>query len=646
MILRALAIPVAACAIAAQTPTFRTTIDTVHVDVSVLDRDRRPVRGLKPADFTIFEDGAPQEISVFQAVDVPESTTTLAAWTREVASDVLRNDTGLDQRLFLIVMDDATLQSDLHAIGNAKRIAQRFIDRLGPSDVAAVVFTRDNRHAQDYTSDRARLRTAVDHVSAGFRDMGAFDVERQQPLPGQDDYFFEGSVRVLQDAVRYLTTMPDRRKVMVYVGQGLPFDTASLAAPAAGLPQFGGASSVMRAGMMSRVKELLERLFRDAGRANVNVYALDVCGLRAPTLSTGRAPTPTCVPGPEVDYLKTVANATGGRAITDTNDFEPGLQAVFDENASYYLLGYRPADGGRDGKLHRIEVRVNRRGVQVRTRSGYEAESPKDDRKRVAMAAAPLDAAIAGALPKRDLPLQMSAVAFDLPGRRESAVAVTIGIQQPIRAAGTTERVDLQVRAFDVNGKAFASRRLQADVKIRADASGLAEYEVLTRIDLPPGRYQLRGAASVRSLGTSGSVYYDVDVPDVDKPPVSLSGLVLDASPRPIISPRDALRGVLDVVPTNRRTFAGGDRAAAFLRVYQGGKRPLRAVPLRVRLTDQHGAVIVDRPEELAAARFSSARSADVRIDLPVGRMAAGDYLLSIDADSGAAVRQARVRVN
>jgi VWFA-related protein len=161
MILRALAIPVAACALTAQTPTFRTTIDTVHIDVSVLDRDRRPVRGLKPADFTIVEDGQPQEMSVFQAVDVPESTTTLAAWTREIAPDVLRNDTGLDQRLFLIVMDDATLQSDLHAIGNAKRIAQRFIDRLGPSDVAAVVFTRDNRHAQEYTSDRGGRRRAV-----------------------------------------------------------------------------------------------------------------------------------------------------------------------------------------------------------------------------------------------------------------------------------------------------------------------------------------------------------------------------------------------------------------------------------------------------------------------------------------------------
>lgn len=648
MTVKALAVLAAASILAAQQPppTFRSEIKTVHVDVSVLDRGRRPVRGLNAGDFTILEDGRPQEIAVFQAVEIPEVRSTSAAWTREVASDVVSNDAPPERRLFLIVMDDMTLQENGRAKENAKRIASRVVDQLGPADVAAVVFTRDNRHAQDYTADRARLRAAVDHVTAGFRDMGAFDPMTGRVLPGQDDYFYENSVRVLQDAVKYLSLMPDRRKVMVYVGQGLPFDPDLLAPAPVGMPAGGGASPIQRQLVMTAIRNALTNAFRDAGRANVNVYTLDVCGLRVPAPQVGSRVPPTCEPGLEIDYLKTVANATGGRAITDTDDFEPGVRSVFAENASYYLLGFRPAAAQVDGKYHRIEVRVNRPDVHVRTRSGYQEDTPKDARQRAAADAAPLDAAIAGAVPKTDLPMLMSAVAFDVPGQRSSAVAVTIALRQPVRKAGAIERVELLLSAFDVNGKAFGRTRLNADVKIRDGASGQAEYEVLTRIDLPPGRYQLRGAARMPSLGVSGSLYRDVDVPDVEKPAVTVSGLVFDASPRPIISPRDALNGVLAIVPTNRRAFDRADHVAAFVRVYQGGKRPLRTIPLRVRIVDRDGATVMDRSDTLSAQRFERSRSTDVQFDVPVGSLRAGDYLLTIDADGGAAVREGRFRVN
>ena len=45
---------------AGQAPTFRERADVVQLDVSVLDRQGQPARGLTRGDFTILEDGVPQ----------------------------------------------------------------------------------------------------------------------------------------------------------------------------------------------------------------------------------------------------------------------------------------------------------------------------------------------------------------------------------------------------------------------------------------------------------------------------------------------------------------------------------------------------------------------------------------------------------
>ena len=616
-----------------QVPQFRSRVDLVHLDVSVLDANRRPVKGLGPADFSVYENDRPQAIAVFSAVDIPDPEPPKATWMRDVPHDVRSNADVRERRLFLIIIDDAAIQANVFGLKSTKEIAKRVIDGFGPSDLAAVVFTRDNRNSQDFTSDRVRLLAAVDKFTVGFRGMG-----------GMDDLYLGYSVNVVQSAVKVLTSLPDRRKAIIYVGQGVPVDLeAAIGFNSPGLPEGGGASAISNAGFMSRMVQQMSDAFRDANRANVNVYTLDVCGLRAQGDPTG------CAPGLEVEYLNTVAAATGGRAVVNTNDFAPGVAAIFAENASYYLLGYHSTDPRTDGKLRRLDVRVNRPGMSVRTRSGYVADRPNEAKKKAELEASPLGAALAGVLPKADLPMQLSAVPFAIPGKKEAAVAVMLGVKQPIRETGarTIEKVDLVVSAFNVEGKAFGSTRLRADVTIRADAKGLAEYEVLSRIDLKPGRYQLRAAANVGSLSTSGSLYFDVDVPDFNDAPVSLSGLVLTATPSPIVAPRDALKAIIPVVPTTRRTFSSGDQASAFVRVYQGGKGSLVTVPLRVQIRNEDDLLVMDRREGAVASAFGANRTADINVLLPLGRLATGSYLLTIETTLGktTARRQARFTV-
>lgn len=611
------------------TPVFRSGVDLVHLDISVLDRQRRPVRGLGPADFTILEDGISQKIAAFSAVEVPKSAEPPSSWMKEVPKDVRTNQDIGERRLFVIIVDDAQLQADPASLKTLRETARRVVDDLGPSDLASVIFTLDNRNAQDFTSDRARLRAALDKAAIGARDMTG----------GMNQMFARMSVDVIQHAVEALGALPDRRKVIIYIGQGVPVSLEDAATPMwAGIDAPVGA---VDAGSQQRhLMYLMDQSFKKAAKANVNIYTLDVCGLRVPTART-------CLPGLEVDYLQQLAAATGGKSATNNSDLGPAVDNIFAENASFYILGYHSTSPRLDGKFRRLTVAVNNPEYTVRTRNGYDAEKEKDAAKRTKFDADhPLGAALSGLLPKSDVPLDMMAAPFAIAGKKEAAIAVMVGVRQPIRETGvrTTERVGFQVNAFNVDGKAFGAKRMDVMVTLRPEASGMGEYELLSRLDLKPGRYQLRVALNVSSLTTSGSLYYDVDVPDFQKAPVSFSGMVLAARPSPPVTPKDGLPGVLPVTPTTRRSFSASDRVVAFTRVYQGGKDALAAVPLRIQLRNQDDFLIMNRQESLPAETFSKERSADVNIAVPLERLAPGAYLLTLESTLGKTTVKREVR--
>lgn len=68
--------------------TFMTRVDVVQFDVTVLDKDHRPIRGLTASDFTVLENGAPQPIVAVVPVELPGPTLHSAPWMREIDSDV------------------------------------------------------------------------------------------------------------------------------------------------------------------------------------------------------------------------------------------------------------------------------------------------------------------------------------------------------------------------------------------------------------------------------------------------------------------------------------------------------------------------------------------------------------------------------
>ena len=69
--------------------------------------------------------------------------------------------------------------------------------------------------------------------------------------------------------------------------------------------------------------------------------------------------------------LYALANGTGGFPIFNTNDFAGGLDKIAHELDEYYVLGYAPAELTHDGSYHRIQVKVESKGLEVRARNGY-----------------------------------------------------------------------------------------------------------------------------------------------------------------------------------------------------------------------------------------------------------------------------------
>jgi VWFA-related protein len=626
-----------------QAPQFRTGVDVIRLDVTVLDANRRPIRGLTQADFTLLEDGQPQRIVALDEIVVPETQRTMAAWTREVAPDVRTNSIPTEGRLIVLVLDDAMMPPDPAMVAATKRVATRVVEALGPDDLAAVVFTLNNRHSHDFTADRARLLRAIDTFNAGFGYTPAMPPDGSRAAVFEDDSLYQQySIQTLRRAAESLRDIPMRKKTLVYVSVGVPIDPLAASTPAEikalTAEEIGSFVPVHASLIHSDLTSDTRDAFGQAATANVNIYALNPAGpggmegyLQTRRMDMLRARHQARL---HTEFLRTVAEASGGRAIVDTNEFDAAIDEIFQETSAYYLLGYQTPNPEPDGRMRRVEVKVNRPGATVLARRGYTIPRPPRPRRADQPEPSPLATAMAGFLPKGDVPMQAMAVPFALPRGRDVAVAIVARLEHPPVETRTVQTVELAATAFDADGRSKGSRRLDARVVLLPTDGRDAEYEVLSRIDLRPGRYNLRIASHNKALGASGSVYYDIDVPDFSRQGLSLSGVVVGATPGLPSAPRDVLADLLPVVPTTMREFEEDDEAVAYLRIYQRG-RSLGPVAMAVRVTDTSGA-IVHRAEQVVGTEAFRDGVAEFRTALPLAVLAPGQHLLTIEATAGA----------
>lgn len=128
------------------------------------------------------------------------------------------------------------------------------------------------------------------------------------------------------------------------------------------------------------VAKELDELVAHANAQRVTLYTLQASGAERPEASEAGAGTgDRLTQFQSIDIaartsaqssLYALASGTGGQAILNANDFGRDLFKMREDFSTFYSLGFTPTHGG-DGREHRLEVRVKRRGTQLRYRESY-----------------------------------------------------------------------------------------------------------------------------------------------------------------------------------------------------------------------------------------------------------------------------------
>jgi VWFA-related protein len=593
---------------AQDTPTFRSSAEAVQITAIVTDTAGNPVSGLTEDDFEIIENNVPQAITTFSAVDIPIERTAPA--TRD--TDVLTNE-GPPGRLYLIALDEVANDNALRT----RHFLRDFIEQyFGPNDRAAVVLVGRglSTSGQEFTSNPLLLLDAIDKFSGGFPD----EALNQR-----------NKMATLRDLTEFMAKVPGTaRKAMIFVSEGVGADALDL------VDYHGGVLSIANEDFQAAVSA--------ATRGNVAIYPLDPRGL-SPDVS-----------GPGIGSdLRSLAQVTGGFALTNSNSFKETFERLVRENSTYYILGFNSSYEKRNARYVRLQVRVKRPDLIVNTLDGYVAPHGKEkapNTKPSTLLSAVSDA-VKNPIATSGVPLRMFAAPFKSDGKtpdgknsdpKNATIAIALELD-PSKLGLVQENgvykgeLEIVFAVTDAKNKRWplmrhrAALALKPDTYERARRSGL---RVLARLALPEGRYQIRASAGASTL--AGSIVYDLKVPKFDDD-FSMSGVTVTsnhARDAVTVSPYARLGVALPGPPMTTRSFSQDDSLTLYVEAYEHRQKP-HSVEFTVQLLKESGDVVATVNTTRTAKELSKNGSMyQFSPGVALDELAPGRYHLHVEARS------------
>jgi VWFA-related protein len=644
---------------------FRTSSQLVVEAVTVSGRDGKPIEGLSARDFTVLEDGVPQEVRFFeyQKLDAPAPpaaepaappTTAAPGQIAPESPGVLRYS---NRRLLVLYFDMSAMPppDQLRALAAARRFLNTRLE--GADRVAIMEFSEGFvKVDQDFTDDRGLLLTAINKLSAAAQgieqdpdDDSAADTGAAFGQDASEFNIFttDRQIGALQTAVTMLGRLAEK-KSLIYFASGLRLN-----------------------GYDNQAQ--LRATLNAAIRANVAFFPVDARGLTAQApmgdaahgspggsamYTGGAALAMTNNFQRSQDTLYALAADTGGKALFDSNDLASGIAAAQQALSSYYLIGYYTTNAALDGKFRKISISVKEfPSAKLDYRRGYFGgkefgKFTAADKERQ------LEEALMQEDPITDLTIAMEVNWFQL-NRAEYYVPVVLkipGNELVLARRGGAERtvIDFIGEIKDNFGSTVQNIRDKVTIELSgATAAELARRHIQydTGYTLLPGAYSLKVLARDNETGRIGTWLSRFTVPNLNRETarVPISSVVLSSQRIPL---REALYTAgkdkdqaanplvhdgQKLVPSVTRVFSRARELYVYLQAYEPGAEAPRPLVAYVTFYRGRSKAFETPPMAVSESLDNRLKTVPLKFSIALSRLNPGRYTCQVTVlDPGA----------
>jgi VWFA-related protein len=655
--------------------TFTANANLVIVDVTVKDKSGKAIDNLTQNDFTVFEDGKPQKISVFEiqklAMDpappeppptlddvnaIPEPPKTII--TTETPGKVQYHD----KRLMVMFFDFSSMGIPEQL--RAQEAALKFIDtEMSTADLVAIMlYSTVLQVKTDFTADRTQLKDIINSLPIGeaseladMADTADDDSEDTGAAFVADEtefniYNTDRKLAAIEDATKKLSALPEKKALIYFAG------------------------GVARTGVDNQAQ--LEASINAAVKANVAIYPIDARGLMADPPGGGASKAASRGSGiysgsvyntqrasinNSQETLATLASDTGGKAFFDSNELSLGIVEAQQEYRSYYILGYYSTNLAADGKYRKITVKLNDNlSAKLEFRQGYYADKvwgkfngqDKEQKLQEAMNAGD---------PVTDIPLAVEVDYFRI---TPTAYFVPVSIKVPGSVIDLAQKRGGGETEFDFLGQILDDRKVAVGtvrdyIKVKLEAGDAAKlsrrnFHYDAGFTLAPGKYRMKFLVRENLSGKMGTFDMRFVVPDLaaDSAVLKTSSVIWSNQREPLKAAVGAAEkekgarklarsnplvvGEEKVVPSVTKVFRRNQNMYISFDVYDAAPDPAnlraRRVAVSMSLFNEKGAKAFEagplRATELAATRPNAV---PVQLQVPLKGLAPGRYTCQLN---------------
>lgn len=333
---------------AAAAPSDPAQANSVTIDINVADNLGHAVRGLTQENFTVLDNGQPAKVTGFRAVDTSKEP---------------------DAAHVLLVVD--MINNNLDSVARERVEMTDFLKqdngRLSHPMSLAVMTETGLKKTQGYSEDGNVLATALAQVKSELRPVGA----------GAGFYGaaerLEDSLRMTSQLVQELSAEPGR-KMVIMISPGWALLTN------AGINETDGQREWVFNALVMLTNKLRE--------SHIVLYSVNpfMLGRSDPFYYQSYRKPVTKVYNAEYPYLaqQVLAEHSGGLALTEGHDVTGAINTALRDAGAWYEVTLESAPGDKVNEYHKLDVKVNQPGTQVRTTAGYYARPQQVGKKTTA----------------------------------------------------------------------------------------------------------------------------------------------------------------------------------------------------------------------------------------------------------------------